>query len=77
MDNVQIENIILELEGELENDADNAQPADSYGRFKRALENQSDPLVVHSHPGDKINNSREKTHGIVILVNYTSKERPN
>ena len=61
MGDVQVENIILELEGELENDGDNAQAADSCGRFKRALENQSDPLAVHSLPGDKINNSRENT----------------
>ncbi|KAL9453928.1 hypothetical protein AB3S75_009518 [Citrus x aurantiifolia] len=57
MDDVQVEDPIVEVEGELENDGDNAKTADSCDRFKRALENQSDPLAVHSHPGDKINSS--------------------
>lgn len=68
MDDVQVENLIFEVEGELENDADNAKTADSCDKFKRALETPSDPLAVHS---------REKTPGIESLVNYTSKERPN
>ncbi|KAH9745520.1 hypothetical protein KPL70_004103 [Citrus sinensis] len=76
MDDVQVEDLIVEVEFELENDGDNAKTADSCDRFKRALESQSDPLAVHSHPGDKINNSRDKTPGIGSLVNYTSKERP-
>ncbi|GAY64791.1 hypothetical protein CUMW_236210, partial [Citrus unshiu] len=77
MDDVQVEDLIVEVEFELENDGDNAKTADSCDRFKRALESQSDPLAVHSHPGDKINNSRDKTPGIGSLVNYTSKERPS
>ncbi|KDO40422.1 hypothetical protein CISIN_1g038943mg [Citrus sinensis] len=77
MDDVQVEDLIVEVEVELENDGDNEKTTDSCDIFKRALESQSDPLPVHSHPGDKINNSREKTPGIVILVNYTSKKRSN
>ncbi|KAH9736083.1 hypothetical protein KPL71_017966 [Citrus sinensis] len=76
-DDVQVENLSEEVEGELENDGDNTKTADSCDKFKRALENQSNPLAVHSHTGDKINHSREKTPGIESLVNYTSKERPN
>ena len=77
MDDVQVEDLIVEVEVELENDGDNEKTTDSCDIFKRALESQSDPLPVHSHPGDKINNSREKTPGIVILLNYTSKKRSN
>lgn len=67
-DDVQVENLIMEEEGELENDRDNAKAADSCDKFKRALDSQSDPLAVHSHPGDKINYSQEKTPGIESLV---------
>ena len=67
MDDVQVENLIVEVEGKLESARDNAKTADSCDRFKRAPENQSDSLAVHSHPGDKINHSREKTPGIESL----------
>ncbi|KDO47726.1 hypothetical protein CISIN_1g041295mg [Citrus sinensis] len=42
MDDVQVENLIVEVEGKLENAGDNAKTADSCDRFKRALENQSE-----------------------------------
>ncbi|KAK9193492.1 hypothetical protein WN944_004189 [Citrus x changshan-huyou] len=61
MDDVQVENLIVEVEGKLESARDNAKTADSCDRFKRAPENQSDSLAVHSHPGDKINHKDGET----------------
>ncbi|KAL9428820.1 hypothetical protein AB3S75_030749 [Citrus x aurantiifolia] len=46
MDDVQVENLIVEVEGKLENAGDTAKTVDSCDRFKRALENQKDGETI-------------------------------
>ncbi|KAH9672863.1 hypothetical protein KPL70_017896 [Citrus sinensis] len=60
MDDVQVENLIVEVEGKLENAGDNAKTADSCDRFKRALENQNGETIPVEDLGHVDNSGHEK-----------------